>query len=81
MPDWSVTKTQTKKQSSRSSRIAGGGGVGRKPANLPRPKYCYEIQRSNGRTVSGIAGKASEEGLGSKGAVVPMTMMMINPRG
>ena len=24
MPDWSVTKTQTKKQSNRSSRIAGG---------------------------------------------------------
>jgi len=32
MPDWSVTKTQTKKQSNRSSRIAEGCTQGGQPA-------------------------------------------------
>ena len=32
MPDWSVMKTQTMKQSNRSSRIAGGWKQGSQPA-------------------------------------------------
>jgi hypothetical protein len=48
-------------------------GVGRKANDLLRKKYCYEIQRSNGRTVI----FASEEGLVSKRTVVPMMMMKV----
>jgi hypothetical protein len=100
MPDWSMMKKQTKKQSSRFSRIAGSWTQGWQPApeyntvekskeakaglskmwRLTKRSKDLSWGRRTGGMLPGIrtaGAEASEEGHGSKWALVPMVMMQV----